>query len=149
MFKIAKANTAEPFAPGSFGLNNHDHELLTQFSTAEGWIGDMASGVIKLGEQSKMLHGLKSEDCGLLSLMRCYDPFDRSRILELFEQAAALSSCFCFSTTITTPGGQRQPLFCMGESTGLEEKYAGSMIGVFVFPRFKLESGAHLANRSA
>jgi hypothetical protein len=30
-------------------------------------------------------------------------------------------------------------VFCVGESTGLEEKYAGSIIGVFIFPRFQID----------
>jgi hypothetical protein len=79
--------------------------------------------------------------------MRCYTPKDRDHILELFEQAATLSSSFCFSTTIIMPNGYRQPVFCMGESNGLEEKYRGSMVGVFVFPRFKLEAGSQTASR--
>jgi hypothetical protein len=53
--------------------------------------------------------------------MRCYDPEDRNRIVRIFEQAATLSSSFCFSTTITMPNGYRQPLFCMGESNGYED----------------------------
>ena len=56
-----------------------------------------------------------------------------------FEQAAASSSSFCFSTTIHLDGAPRQPVFCVGESTGLEEKYSGSIIGVFIFPRFQID----------
>jgi hypothetical protein len=85
-----------------------------------------------------MLHGLKTPECGLLNLMRCYDKQDHARILELFEQAATTSSSFCFSTTVLVAGGQRQPIFCIGESIGTEERYSGSMVGVFLFPRFKL-----------
>ena len=44
------------------------------------------------------------------------------------------------------PNGLRQPLFCMGESNGLEEKYSGSMVGVFIFPRFKLEGARQIAS---
>ena len=62
-----------------------------------------------------------------------------TRVLELFEQAAASSSSFCFSTTIHLDGAPRQPVFCVGESTGLEEKYAGTIIGVFIFPRFQID----------
>lgn len=147
MFKIAKATAAVPFVPGSLDINNQHQDVLGQFSVSEAWLGDFASGVIRLGEWSSMLHGLPVQECGLLSLMRCYDAKDRSHILEIFEQAATLSSSFCFSTTITAPNGFRQPVFCMGESNGLEEKYSGSMIGVFVFPRFKLEAGSQLAVR--
>jgi hypothetical protein len=147
LFKIAKTNVAVPLMPGSLDINNHDHEMLAQFSISESWIGDFSSGVIRLSEWSAMLHGLPAQECGLLSLMRCYNPKDRAHILELFEQAATLSSSFCFSTTIIMPNGYRQPVFCMGESNGLEEKYRGSMVGVFVFPRFKLEAGSQTASR--
>ncbi len=147
LFKIAKANVAAPLTPGSFDLTHHNQEMLAQFSVSEAWNGDFSSGIIRLGEWSSMLHGLAGQECGLLSLMRCYDVKDRAHILALFEQAATLSSSFCFSTTIVMPNGFRQPLFCMGESAGLEEKYAGSMVGVFIFPRFKLENTSQAASR--
>ncbi|API53140.1 hypothetical protein BMW22_17330 [Rhizobium leguminosarum] len=144
MFKIARANAAVPLTPGSFDDANQNHEMLAQFSVSEAWTGDFSSGMLRLGEWSAMLHGLAARECGLLSLIRCYDTKDRSHILELFEQAATLCSSFCFSTTIIMPNGFRQPLFCMGESNGLEEKFSGSMVGVFVFPRFKLEGAKQI-----
>lgn len=133
--------------PGSLDYNNHNHEMLAQFSVSESWIGDFSTGAIRLGEWSAMLHGLSTQECGLLRLVRCYDTKDRNHVLQLFEQAATLSSSFCFSTTIIMPNGFRQPLFCMGESNGLEEKYSGSMVGVFIFPRFKLEGASQIASR--
>lgn len=147
MFKIAKANAAMPLMPGSLNDNNQNYEILAQFSASEAWIGDFSSGVIRLGEWSARLHGLSTQECGLLSLIRCYDAKDRGHVLELFEQAATLCSSFCFSTTIIMPNGFRQPLFCMGESNGLEEKYSGSMVGVFIFPRFKLEGARQITSR--
>jgi hypothetical protein len=147
LFKIAKANAAAPLMPGTLDYNNQNHDMLAQFSISEAWIGDFSSGMIRLGEWSAVLHGLGVQECGLLSLMRCYDPKDRNHILTLFEQASTRSSSFCFSTTITLPNGFRQPLFCIGESNGLEEKFSGSMVGVFVFPRFKLETGSQIASR--
>lgn len=147
LFKIAKANLAEPFASGSLGLEGYNHDILAQFCVSEGWIGDLSNGVIKLGGWGTRMHGLTSSECGLLSLMRCYDTHDRASILELFEQAATSSSSFCFSTTVLTSADHRQPVFCIGESIGTEEKYTGSMVGVFLFPRFKLEPGSQLATR--
>jgi len=147
LFKIAKANAALPLMPGSLEDTNRNHEMLAQFSISESWIGDLSSGMLRLGVWSGMLHGLSAQECGLLSLIRCYDTKDRSHILELFEQAATLNSSFCFSTTIIMPNGFRQPLFCMGESNGLEEKYSGSMSGVFIFPRFKLEGARQITSR--
>jgi len=147
LFKIAKANLAAPFVSGSHEVANYNHELLAQFCVSEGWIGDLSNGVIKLGHWSTVLHGLTSAECGLLNLMRCYDSHDHARILELFEQAATASSSFCFSTTVLAEGGQRQPIFCIGESIGTEERYAGSMVGVFLFPRFKLGASNGLVSR--
>ena len=147
LFKIAKATVAAPLMPGSLDLTHHNQETLAQFSISEAWTGDFASGVIRLGGWSSMLHGLSTRECGLLSLIRCYDRKDRAHILSLFEQAATLSSSFCFSTTILMPNSLRQPVFCMGESSGLEEKFSGSMAGVFIFPRFKLEQGHQIATR--
>ncbi|OWV92255.1 hypothetical protein ATY78_01595 [Rhizobium sp. R635] len=147
MFKIAKANAALPLMPASLNDNNRNQDMLAQFSVSEPWTGDLSSGLLRLGDWSAMLHGLSTPECGLLSLVRCYDTRDRSHVLELFEQAATLCSSFCFSTTIIMPNGFRQPLFCMGESNGLEEKYSGSMSGVFVFPRFKLEGANRITSR--
>lgn len=138
MFKIAKASLATPFMSGSLGVAGSDQDLLAQLCVSEGWVGDLSNGMIKLGHWSRILHGLSTSECGLLSLMRCYDSHDHARILELFEQAATTSSSFCFSTTVLAADGQRQPIFCIGESIGTEERYAGSMVGVFMFPRFRL-----------
>ena len=147
MFKIAKATAAVARMHGSLDLPHHNQEMLAQLSVSEAWTGDFASGVIRLGDWSSMLHGLSTQECGLLSLLRCYDRKDRAHVLALFEQAATLSSSFCFSTTILMPNGLRQPVFCMGESSGLEEKFSGIMAGVVVFPRFKLEQGHQIATR--
>ncbi|KAA0699634.1 hypothetical protein DTW90_09740 [Neorhizobium sp. P12A] len=147
LFKIAKANLATPFLSGLPEAQTSEYDLLSQFCVSEGWVGDLANGVIRLGSWSAVMHGLTSSECGLLSLMRCYEAHDRAHILELFEQAATSSSSFCFSTTVLAASGHRQPVFCIGESIGTEEKYTGSMVGVFMFPRFKLEPGSQLSAR--
>ncbi|TIX91895.1 hypothetical protein [Rhizobium sp. P44RR-XXIV] len=147
LFKIAKANFAAPFAPGSLAFDSHNPELLAQFCVSEGWTGELSSGIIRLGQWSTMLHGLSSSECGLLSLMHSYDAQDRVRILDLFEQAATATSSFCYSTMTLGTNGHRQPIFCVGESIAAEGKHAGSMAGVFLFPRFKLEPGSQLATR--
>ncbi|GEO85119.1 hypothetical protein GCM10007920_43410 [Ciceribacter naphthalenivorans] len=121
---------------------DRESSVSAQFSVSEGWVGDLSNGVIKLGERATQLHGLNNPECGLLSMMRCYDPNDRSHILELFEQAATASSHFCYSTTISLSNGHRQPVFCIGESDGLEQSCAGRMLGIFVFPRFRLVAPA-------
>lgn len=147
MFKIAKSDVASPFMFGSLEPGGYDRDIMAQFCVTESWNGNLSNGVITLGQLSMRFYGLPSAECGLLSLMRCYEVHDRARILELFEQASTTSSSFCFSTTMFAAGGQGQPVFCVGESIGAEEKHSGSMVGVFMFPRFKLEPGSHLAGR--
>ncbi|WP_195909569.1 hypothetical protein [Rhizobium tubonense] len=147
MFKIVKSDVASPFVFGTPESGGYDRDILAQFCVTEGWIGDLSNGVIKLGQFSTMFYGLPSTECGLLSLMRCYEAQDRARILELFEQASTVSSSFCFSTTVLAAGGHGQPVFCIGESIGAEERHSGSMVGVFMFPRFKLEPGSQLTGR--
>ena len=137
MFKIVKTDLSSPFLPGSMGYDATDNELLTQYCVTERWTGDLSNGLFMLGDKALQAHGLQQRTCGLLNLIRCYDPLDGPRLLELFERAASSSSSFCFSTTIHPEGAPRQPVFCVGESTGLEEKYAGAIMGVFVFPRFQ------------
>lgn len=144
MFKIARASLAESFSTEFPELEGCESDAFARYTVSEGWVGDLSNGVIKLGERATLLHGLNTPECGLLSMMRCYDPNDRAHILELFEQAATSSSHFCYSTTIGLPNGHRQPVFCVGESDGLEHSSAGRMLGLFVFPRFKLAASTHL-----
>ncbi|QRM54462.1 hypothetical protein [Sinorhizobium sp. BG8] len=147
MFKIAKTNLSAPFVPGSLELDDADNELLTQYCVTERWTGDLSNGLFRLGDKAAKTHGLHERDCGLLNLIRCYEPLDRTRVLELFEQASTTCSSFCFSTTINVAGVPRQPVFCVGESTGIEQKYAGLIIGVFIFPRFQVELPAYSMKR--
>lgn len=134
MFKIARSTS-----PRSQAVGRDDLPMLSQFSFSEAWSGDLATGLLKLGERAVAMHGLDSGECGLLNLVRRYDPNDRAKLLELFEQATTHSSSFCFSTIIHNPlNGRRQPVFCIGESTGLERKYSGTIYGVFLFPHFTL-----------
>jgi hypothetical protein len=138
LFKIARAETLQASLPVlGDGL---DPETLGRLAAVESWTGDLGNGVIRLGERALALHGLDHSECGLLSMMRCYEPQDRAHIIELFEQAATTSCSFCFSTTIISGFGQRQPVFCIGESNGMEQRHSGSMSGVFIFPRFHLAS---------
>lgn len=146
MFKISKSGLKDWFTSVSESVDDMNLGLLSQFSLAEGWVGDLANGVLRLGERARVLHGVDAPECGLLSMMRCYDAQDRAHILELFERAATTSSSFCYSTTIHHGDGHRQPVFCIGESNGLEEPLsAGTIAGVFVFPKFKVSPLRRLA----
>lgn len=140
VFKIARTGLSQPPGAVSFALGESGQEMLSQFCFSEGWSGDLSNGLFRLGESAAAMHGLQQAECGLLNLVRCYDSTDRNHVLALFEQAATTSSSFCFSTTIILASGQKQPVFCIGESTGLEQRYSGALLGIFFFPRFQLET---------
>lgn len=137
MFKISRNNNAE-FSPS---WSHEDHGIFSQLCVSEKWTGNLSNGIIELGSLSSSLHGLEGKECGLLSLMRCYDPHDRASILALFEQASMAASRFCFTTTVRIDGNKRQPVFCAGESRGQEERFYGSITGLFMFPRFQVPVG--------
>jgi hypothetical protein len=138
LFKIANADLAANFASflpeGDPSLGEHS----SRFGVSEDWTGDLTNGLLKLGQRASRLHGLEGAECGLLTMMRCYDQGDRGHILRLFEQAATAPSRFCYSTTIISGSGQRQPVFCIGESNGFDGSEGGSIVGLFIFPRFHL-----------
>lgn len=144
LFKIARTGLSQPPGTDSFAHGESGLDALGQFCFSEGWSGDLSNGLFHLGERAAAMHGLNQAECGLLNLVRCYDSADRNHVLALFEQAATTSSSFCFSTTIILPSGQKQPVFCIGESTGLEQRYSGAITGVFFFPRFQLEARRHV-----
>jgi hypothetical protein len=106
-----------------------------QFCSTENWVGDLANGLFQIGRVSSYFHGLEEGECGLLTLLRCYEPNDRVHILELLEDASSSPSSFCFSSYIICGPEERQPIMCVGESIGFNESAHGSMRGVFVFPR--------------
>lgn len=118
--------------------SHEDHGIFSQLCVSEKWTGNLSNGIIELGNLSSSIHGLRGNECGLLSLMRCYNPNDRANILSLFEQASMVASRFCFTTTLVTENNERQPVFCTGESSGQEERFYGSITGLFLFPRFQI-----------
>jgi hypothetical protein len=138
VFRISKSKASSaspshalPVIPESFEIS--------KFCATENWTGDLANGLFQIGKVGSYFHGLDEGECGLLTLLRCYEPNDRISILELLENASSSPSSFCFSTYIISGPGERQPLMCVGESTGFVEGANGSMHGVFVFPRMLTE----------
>lgn len=140
MFKIATTGLSSFPQADSLALGESGQKLLSQFCCSDEWAGSLSSGLFRLGETAAAMHGLRQPECGLLNLVRCYDSGDRDHIFRLFEEAATTSSSFCFSTTIMLASGPKQPVFCIGESSGLAQRHSGSMLGVFFFPRFQLET---------
>lgn len=137
LFKIANANLATTFRVSEQDGNGLLGQHACRFGLSEDWTGDLTNGLLKLGNHARSLHGLENHECGLLTVMRCYDQADRGHILRLFEQAATQPSRFCYSTTIVSGAQHRQPVFCIGESSGFEGS-GGNMVGLFIFPRFQL-----------
>lgn len=133
LFEISRRNDALPMAAATMP----DPRTLSHFFISEEWNSDLSSGVIRLGEHASFMHGLPPGECGLLSLIRCYDRGDHARVLELFEQASTAASRFCFSTGVSILPTMRQPVICMGESSGFDDGQQGRISGLFLFPRFE------------
>ncbi|OOO20957.1 hypothetical protein [Agrobacterium pusense] len=133
LFEISRRNDALPAAAPT----TPDPRTLARFFISEEWSSELSSGVIRLGEHASFMHGLPPGECGLLSLVRCYDRADHARVLELFEQASSAPSRFCFSTGISMLPTLRQPVICMGESFNFEDGQPGRITGLFLFPRFE------------
>ena len=143
MFRISKAR--HPSANISLALyeGSLDGSVVGKYCAADEWSGDLSNGLFRLGSLGEQLHGLPSSECGLLTLLRCYDEQDRIRILELLEGASSSASSFCFSTHIVAGPAQGQPILCIGHSSGFGEEHDGQMNGVFIFPRMPVESLGH------
>lgn len=47
----------------------------------EAWRCDLASGIFQLGRQTATLLGASTHSCGIIDLVRAYDPEDRSTVL--------------------------------------------------------------------
>ena len=120
-----------------------DSAVLEKYCATDEWRGDLSSGLFQLGKLSEQLHGIPSPECGLLTLLRCYDEGDRVRILELLESASSSASSFCFSTHIITGPAEGQPILCIGHSSGFGGGKDGHMHGVFIFPRMPIETIGH------
>lgn len=143
MFRISKArHPAANLSQGGFD-SGFDGALLGKYCATDEWSGDLSNGLFQLGKLSEQLHGLQGPECGLLTLLRCYEEGDRTRILELLESASASASSFCFSTHIVTGPAAGQPLLCIGHSTGFGEETDSRMHGVFIFPRMPTETIGH------
>ncbi|MBB1249019.1 hypothetical protein [Rhizobium sp. G21] len=142
MFRISKSTS---FLRQSLvaDLGDSDVHDIDRFCSTEAWVGDLANGLFQIGRVSGYFHGLEQGECGLLTLLRCYEPNDRVHILELLEDASSSPSSFCFSTYIICGPEERQPVMCVGESMGFGDTVHGAMRGVFIFPRIIPAQGSH------
>lgn len=107
----------------------------------EGWSADLATGLIRIGEIARKHYGLQNKACGFVDFVRASEPKDQRHILSLLEEASLTSLPFCYSTVIRSTGGERYPLFCVGESTVEENAASGRIDGLFAFPHIQLDPG--------
>ncbi len=140
MFKITSLDGLELQSGSKGQASLPTADILSQFCASEAWTGNLNNGLLKLGDVATNMHGLKENECGLLALIRCYDPNDRHQLLHILEQATTKNSSFCYSTMIHIGKDIKRPVFCIGESSGLENHDMGKIHGVFIFPSFKLKS---------
>ncbi|WP_139112659.1 hypothetical protein [Hoeflea olei] len=116
-----------------------DQDLVSHYCRIESWTANLGTGVFYIGAAARHHHGLPDDgDFGLLSLVRCYDPLDRQKVLELYEVAAMRPSSFCFATTICHDDGTTVPIVCTGESSSFSDDGGGAINGIFIFPTFRL-----------
>lgn len=138
MFRIAPSYANVPVLPSAIDPHAPDILFLQQYCSSDHWVGDLDSGLFKLGKLGALMHGIDSGDCGLLSLLRTYQPDDRVKILQIFEKASSQPSKFCFCTNAIRDGQTVQPVICLGESAGFSDQNSGSLTGIFLFPRFQM-----------
>ena len=143
VFRISRVRHPATHVSSTGGDGDFDGDTLRKYCATDEWNGDLSNGLFRLGKLSEQLHGLLSPECGLLTLLRCYEDGDRVRILELLEGASFSAASFCFSTQIVAGPSGGQPLICIGHSTGFDDGHAGLMHGIFIFPRMPAEVVGH------
>ena len=140
VFRISKTRQSVTNLPQVGIESAFDSAVLEKYCATDEWSGDLSNGLFQLGKLSEQLHGISGSECGLLTLLRCYEESDRVRILELLESASSSASSFCFSTHIIAGPAEGQPILCIGHSTGFGDGNDGRMHGVFIFPRMPIET---------
>lgn len=99
----------------------------------EGWHCDLSTGIFVLGRTARSRHGLETESCGLLDIIRCYHRDHHKAVLNILEEATATPSSFCFCTALYRDRSDTASLFCVGTSS-IGTKTA-RMHGIFAFPQ--------------
>jgi hypothetical protein len=143
VFRISKARSPAANLSPVDNDAGFDATVLGKYCVSDEWSGNLANGLFILGKLSEQLHGLTAAECGLLTLLRCYDDADRVQILELLESASSSAASFCFSTHIISGPADGQPVLCIGHSSGFSDDLDGRMHGVFIFPRMPVETIGH------
>lgn len=107
----------------------------------EEWSADLSTGLLRLGPETAVLHGVSGTRCGIMELVRLYDPADRQKVLLALEEAATISTAVSFAATIRPGPGLHRPVFCFGRSETADEK-GGIVRGTFAVARLCLDTAA-------
>lgn len=112
-------------------------EIETVF-VCEEWSAELSTGLLRLGIETALLHGIAGPPCGVMDLIRLYDPADWAQVLQALEDAATAPVTFSFATTIRPGPGLYRPVFCFGQS----EEAGGTINGTFAVARLCVEMDA-------
>lgn len=115
-------------------------EIETVFICEE-WSAELSTGLVRLGPETAAMHGAAGIPCGIMDLIRLYDPVDWAKVLQALEDAATIATDFNFATTIRPGPGLYRPVFCFGRSE-LAEGTGGEIHGTFAVARLCVDMGA-------
>jgi hypothetical protein len=113
------------------GISPRDIEALF---VCEEWSAELSTGLVRLGAQTAVLHGTGGIPCGIMDLIRLYDPADWGKVLQALEEAATFSTAFSFATAIRPGPGLYRPVFCFGQSE-TDDGTGGAIHGTFAVAR--------------
>ena len=111
----------------------------------EDWRAELATGLLWLGPETATLHGIANTPCGIMDLIRLYDPAEWAKVLQALEEAATVSTAFSFATTIQLRPGLCRPVFCFGQSE-IADGPNGVVNGTFAIARLCVKTGPGPAN---
>jgi hypothetical protein len=118
-----------------------DPRELEHVFVCEDWTADLATGLVRLGPETANLHGTAGMPCGIMDLVRLYDPADWQKVLQALENAATVSTVFTFATTIRPGPGLYRPVFCFGQSETTNGT-GGTIHGTFAVARLYIETAS-------
>lgn len=129
-----KATSISTRLTGVADLIGMDSRDIEKVFVCETWSATLSTGLFNLGAETARLHGTAGTPCGILEMIRLYDPADWPKVLQALENAAAAATSFSFATTIRPSPGLYRPVFCCGQSQTMDET-GGVIEGTFAVAR--------------
>lgn len=117
-----------------------DSREIDTFFVCEEWSAELATGLLWLGPETSALHAVPGTPCGIMDLIRLYDPLDWHKVLYTLEAAATVSGELSFATSIRPGPGLYRPVFCFGHSETANGT-RGTIHGTFAIARLCVELG--------